>query len=79
MSNQSIGESVRELLGCEEKTAESILMQCHQAGINDIIDVEKVEEDIYTVLELSTYNEVYYIFLGDGFFLEQIRQGAEAG
>ena len=48
------------------------------AGIGEIRSVEK-KEDIYTILELTTEEGKYYLYLTDGFFLEQIRKGAEDG
>lgn len=74
MKNQNITETVKELLGCDERTAESIIKQCQLAGIEDISDIEK-EDTVYTTLKLSTKESVdYYVFFGNGFFIEQIRK-----
>lgn len=75
---QSEAEMIRELLGCGLRTAQSIEKECHDAGIGEIVAAEK-KEDIYTILELTTEDEKYYVYLTDGFFIEQIRKGSEDG
>lgn len=77
-NEQDASEMIRELLGCSLRTAQSIEKQCHMAGIGEIRAAEKTE-DVYTILELTTEDEKYYVYLADGFFLEQIRKGTEEG
>lgn len=77
-ADQDAAEMIRELLGCSLRTAQSIEKQCHMAGIGEIRAAEKTE-DVYTILELATEDEKYYVYLADGFFLEQIRKGTEEG
>lgn len=80
MSNLNVSAKIMELLECNEKTAKSIINQCHLAGIEDISAVEKEADDVYMILKLSTEETIdYYVFLSDGFFLEQIRKGSESG
>lgn len=75
---QSIEEAIQKLLDCDIWTAQSIEQQCHLAGVGEIKEVRK-NENVYTILELITEDENYYVFLSDGFFLEQIRIGSEDG
>lgn len=77
-NKQDAADMIRDLLGCSRRTAQSIEDQCHMAGIGEIRSVEK-KEDIYTILELTTEEGKYYLYLTDGFFLEQIRKDAEDG
>ena len=77
-ADQDAADMIRDLLGCSRRTAQSIEDQCHMAGIGEIRSVEK-KEDIYTILELTTEEGKYYLYLTDGFFLEQIRKDAEDG
>lgn len=77
-NKQDAADMIRDLLGSSRRTAQSIEDQCHMAGIGEIRSVEK-KEDIYTILELTTEEGKYYLYLTDGFFLEQIRKGAEDG
>ena len=73
-------QKLKDILQCEVKTAESIEKQLKQAGIENISNIEKESTDIYTILKIST-NDVksYYVFLGDGFFLEEIREESVDG
>ena len=77
-NKQDAVDMIRDLLGCGRRTAQSIEDQCYMAGIGEIRSVEK-KEDIYTILELTTEEGKYYLYLTDGFFLEQIRKDAEDG
>lgn len=80
MNDRNVEEVLRKLPGCNEKMAVSILRQCQLAGIEGIEDVVVQSDDIYTVLKLSTDEQVdYYVFLGDGYFLEQIRKESKEG
>ena len=80
MSHLNVAETIKELLGCEQRTAESIEKQCRFAGIEDVADVKRGPESVYTILKLSTEaSGDYYLFLGDGFFLEQIRKESTDG
>lgn len=63
-----------EILGCDARTAESILKTCRQAGIGEITDMEEEPDDIYTILKVTADSTDYYLFLSDGYFLEQIRK-----
>lgn len=71
-------ELICDELGCGLRTAQSIEKQCHMAGIGEITAV-CIQEDIYTILELVTEEDKYYVYLADGYFLEQIRKGSENG
>ena len=80
MNRENVAEKIQKLLNCNIRTAVSIDKQCSSAGVEDVADVEIQPNDVYTLLKMSDKNGTdYYVFLGDGFFLEQIRKGAEDG
>lgn len=81
MDQLNVTETLKELLGCNTKTAESIEKQCSLVGIDDITGIEKETNDVYIILKMTAQKESvdYYVFLDKGFFLEQIRKDAKDG
>lgn len=75
MNNLNITETIADILKCDERIAASIEKQCGLAGIKQVSEIEEQKSDVYTILKLSTEEGVdYFVFLGDGYFLEQIRE-----
>jgi len=71
---------IKDILGCNERTAQSLEQLFTQAGIQDIKTIEKEDDDIYRILKITTSESVnYYAYLSKGFFLEEIRKGSREG
>jgi len=71
----SVVESLMNILGCGERTAASIEKIIHEAGISDVSCVSNVPDDVYRVIEVKgSSSDLYYIFIGRGYFVEEIRK-----
>lgn len=71
---EKMSEKFAEQLGCGERTAASVYEIILDAGVPDICEISKIEDGAYTILKATDFaNRDYYVFIGIGYFVEEIR------
>ena len=79
MWNEAALQGVRAVLGCSDRTAESLLKTFARAVGAPVLGVTGENKGFYSILWLTTEDQIYYAILAGNLTVEEIRSGGPTG
>lgn len=80
MENDYVIEAIGRLLGCSERTAESLFTTLEEVVPVGITDVAMEPDDYFSIIKLTTTSgNSFYVYIGAGYFISQVTEDTRDG